>query len=256
MKMVIARLFVMVTAMLSISVGTLLAEEIKISAGGAPADSIIKPITAPFEKATGDKINLIFGGATISFKVFDRGDSEVTFVGSSFEDILSSLKKEGYEVKDKSAYKIEIVGKSQIYVGINKDNPVTALTKEQIKGIFTGKIQNWKEVGGNDEPIMVIISTQNPATMAALKKMALDGEEYLKDNLDIPRYDEIRNAIASNIGAIGFGPYSSLNAEGCKIPQIPDFVRPVSAITKGAPSAKVKRLYDFIKGEGQKYVKP
>jgi phosphate transport system substrate-binding protein len=177
-------------------------------------------------------------------------------VGSSFEDILSSLKKEGYEVKDKSIYKVETVGKSQIYVGINKDNPVKALTKEQIKGIFTGKIQSWKEVGGNDEPIMVIISTQNPATMAGLRKMALDGEDYLKDNLDIPRYEEIRNAIAANPGAIGFGPFSSLNGEGCKLPQIPDFIRPVSAITKGAPSAKVKRLYDFIKGEGQKYVKP
>lgn len=256
MKTNLAKLLLAVVGTVTLSAGMAVAEEIKISAGGAPADSIIKPITAPFEKATGDKINLIFGGATISFKVFDRGDSDVTFAGAAFEDLLKSLKKENYEVKDKSVYKVEIVGKSQIYIGLNKDNPVKALTKEQLKAIYTGKAQSWKDVGGNDEPIMVIISTQNPATMAAFKKLALDGEEYLKDNLDIPTYPEISNAIASNPNAIGFGPYASMSSEGTKLPQIPEFSRPVIAVTKGNPTPKVKRLFDFIKGEGQKYVKP
>jgi phosphate transport system substrate-binding protein len=247
--------WIVIASLLLLSAGACLAEDIKISSGGAPADSIIKPVTPTFEKATGDKINLIFGGATISFKVFDRGDSEVTFAGSSFDDLLDSLKKEGYEVKDKSAYVVETIGKSQIYVAVNKDNPVKALTKEQIKGIFTGKIQSWKEVGGNDDPIMVVVSTQNPATMGAFKKLALDGEAYLKDNLDIPTFPEITNVIASNPNAIGFGPHS-LGKEGNKIPQIPEFSRPVIAVTKGKPTAKVKRFLDYIKGDGQKYVKP
>jgi phosphate transport system substrate-binding protein len=254
MKTVVRSLLSLLTLQLVLFMGTCFAEEIKVSAGGAPADSIIKPVTPAFEKATGDKINLIFGGATISFKVFDRGDSEVVFAGSSFEDLLGSLKKEGFEVKDKSLYNVEVVGKSQIYLAINKDNPVKALSKDQIKGIYTGKIQNWKEVGGNDDPIMVIISTQNPATMGAFKKLALDGENYVADNLDIATYPEITNAISSNPNAIGFGPYS-LATEGNKIPQIPEFVRPVIAVTKGKPSPKVKRFLDFIKGDGQKYVK-
>jgi phosphate transport system substrate-binding protein len=251
----ILTVFVTAVSICSMSVGTCMSEEIKISAGGAPAESIIKPVTAPYEKATGDKINLISGGATISFKVYDRGDSEVVLAGSSFEDLLASLKKEGYEVKDKSVYKVEIIGKSQIYVALNKENPVKALTKDQIKGIYTGKIQNWKEVGGNDEAIIAIISTQNPATMGAFKKMVLDGEEYLKDSLDISTYPEITNSITSNTNAIGFGPYS-LGNDGNKIPQIPEFVRPVIAVTKGNPPAKVRRFLDYIKGDGQKYVKP
>ncbi|MFZ4857182.1 MAG: substrate-binding domain-containing protein [Desulfuromonadaceae bacterium] len=237
-----------------LSVVNCTAEEIKVSAGGAPADSIVKPVTPHFEKATGDKISLIFGGATISFKVFDRGDSDVTFAGSSFDDLLAALKKEGYEVKDPSAYKVDIIGKSQIYVAINKDNPVKALTKEQVKGIFTGKIQNWKEVGGNDEQIMPVISSQNPATMGAFKRLALDGDNFVKDNLDMPTFPEIANSISSNPNAIGFGPYS-LATEGNKLPQVPDYVRPVIAVSKSTPPAKVKRFLDYIKGEGQKYVK-
>jgi phosphate transport system substrate-binding protein len=240
--------------LLMLFLATSFAEEIKISAGGAPAESIIKPVTAPFEKATGDKINLIFGGATVSFKMFDRGDSDVALAGTTFDELLAALKKEGYDVKDKSIYKAEIVGKSQLFIAINKENPVTSLTKEQIKGIFTGKTQSWKDVGGNDDPIMVIVSSQNPATMGAFKKLALDGEEYVKDTIDTPTFPEIANAIASNPNAIGVGPYTI--GEGNKLPQIPEYSRPVIAVTKGSPSAKVKRLYDFIKGDGKKYVKP
>ena len=246
--------FLLFLAMMTLFTGTCFAEEIRISAGGAPADSIIKPVSAAFEKASGDKINLIFGGATVSFKIFDRGDADVTFAGTSFDELLAALKKEGYEVKNASIYKAETVGKSQIHVAINKDNPVKMLTKEQIKGIFTGKIQSWKEVGGNDDPIMVIVSSQNPATMGAFRKLALDGEDYLKDNIDTPTFPEIANAIASNPNAIGVGPFTI--GEGNKLPQIPEYSRPVIAVTKGNPSAKVKRLYDFIKGDGKKYVKP
>lgn len=239
---------------LAISLAPCFAEDIKITAGGAPADSIIKPITPHFEKATGDKINLIFGGATISFKIFDRGDSDVVFAGTSFDDLLAALKKEGYEVKDKSLYKPVIIGTSKLYISINKDNPVKSLTREQVKGIFTGKIQSWKEVGGNDDPIMVVISTQNPATMGAFKKLALDGEEYLKDTIDTPTFPEMSNAITSNTNAIGLGPYTI--GDGNKLPQIPEYSRPVIAVTKLVTPARVQRLLDYIKGDGQKYVKP
>ncbi len=231
-----------------------MADEIRLSAGGAPVDSIVKPVTPAFEKATGDRISLIFGGATISFKTMDRGGADVALAGTAFDDLIASLKKESYDIKDKSLYHSEVIGKSVLYIALNKENPLQSLTGDQIKGIFTGKIQNWKEVGGNDEPIMVVVSTQNPATMGAFKKLALTGEDFLKDSLDTPTFAEMTNMITSNPGAIGFGPFSI--GDGNKLPKIPAYERPVIAITKGKPSAKVSRLLTFITGAGQKYVKP
>jgi phosphate transport system substrate-binding protein len=255
MKRVLTKLFVVMTALLTIAVGTTSAEEIKVSAGGTTLEGVIKPIVAPFEKASGDKITVVVGGANISFKVLDRGDSNVSIIASTLVDMFASLKKEGYEVKDKSIYQEEIIGKGLIVVAVNKENPVKSLTKAQIKAIYTGKLQNWKELGGNDEPILVIISSQNPATSGVFKKLALDGEEFVKDNLDFPTFGEVREGVAANPGAIGFGSMATLSGEGTRIPQMPEFVRTLSAFTKGAPSAKVRRLINFIKGEGQKFVK-
>jgi phosphate transport system substrate-binding protein len=58
---------------------------------------------------------------------------------------------------DEKAKKIlgTIIGYDAVAVFVSKDNPVSDLSKEQLKGIFTGKITNWKQVGGKDAPIAV-----------------------------------------------------------------------------------------------------
>ena len=56
--------------------------------------------------------------------------------------------------EEKSAKVIgHVIGYDAIAVFVHADNPVKSLSKEQLKGIFTGKITRWKEVGGQDAPI-------------------------------------------------------------------------------------------------------
>ncbi len=51
-----------------------------------------------------------------------------------------------------------------IAVITNKNNPVKNLTTDQVKDIYTGKITNWKEVGGNDAPIVVVSREEGSGT--------------------------------------------------------------------------------------------
>ena len=53
--------------------------------------------------------------------------------------------------------KDQILGAYSVTVVVNASNPVNNLTKDQVQGIFTGKIQNWKDVGGPDGEIHVYI---------------------------------------------------------------------------------------------------
>jgi phosphate transport system substrate-binding protein len=65
---------------------------------------------------------------------------------------------------------------------------------------------------------------------------------------------EIKNIVAITPEAIGIGPLAVVDGS-VKAPKIPDISRPIILVTKGKPSAKVQKLIDFIKGEGQKYIK-
>ena len=231
------------------------AEEILVSSGSGPLDSVVNPVKNAFEKETGITLTILFGSASLSFKQFYKGISEVAIVGTGFEDILVLMKNEGFEVADPAAYRHVTLGKGMVRTVVNKDNPVSKLSKEQLKGIFTGKITNWKEVGGKNAPIIVVLSTLNPATIGAFRKTILDNEPYAKEVLELGHMDELRGAVEVNAEAISIGT-SALLGSGVKQIDTPDVFRPVTLITKGEPSPKVRKFIDFIlKGPGKKLVK-
>jgi len=148
-----------------------------------------------------------------------------------------------------------VIGKGMVRTVVNRDNPVNRLSKAQLKGIFTGKISNWKEVGGSDLPIIVVLSTLNPATNGAFRKTILDNEPFTREVLELGHMDELRNAVEVNKEAIAIGT-SALLSPLVKQVDTPEVFREITLISKGPPSPKVQKLIDFIlSGPGSKLVK-
>ena len=246
---------IMLILVFCFSVTTSQAEEIIISTGSGPLDSVIKPVKDAFEKESGVKLNVLFGSASLAFKQFYNGVSEVAIVGTDFDDVLQIMKKEGFEVADPAVYRQITLGRGMVRTIVHKDNPVSKLSKEQLKGIFTGKISSWKEVGGKDTPIIVVLSNLNPATNGTFRRSILNAEPFTKDVLELGNMDELRSAVEVNVEAIAFGTSAILSA-GVKQVETPEVFRPVTLISKGAPSPKVQRFIDFIlQGPGKGLVK-
>ena len=229
-------------------------EELKIGAGAAPTENILKPIKPYFEKATGIKLQILEYGPKQAMLELEKGVIDAASAGLSFEDWLDLMKKEGVPVRDPASLSFVEIGKDRIVVIIHKDNPVNELSKDQLKGIFTGKITNWKEVGGKDMPIIVVWGKLIPGTNKLFVEKILDGEPVLKEVLETTTAAEIKNIVAITPEAIGIGPLAVVDGS-VKAPKIPEISRPITLVTKGKPSAKVQKLIDFIKGEGQKYIK-
>ncbi|TAN41117.1 MAG: phosphate ABC transporter substrate-binding protein [Nitrospirae bacterium] len=235
-------------------VSAVFADEIKIGAGAAPTENVLKPVKGPFEKASGIKMTIISSGPKIAWQDLEKGTVDAAAAGLTFEDWVSLMKKEGTEVKDPAAYNQVVIGKDRISVLVHKDNPVKTLSKEQLKGIFTGKINNWKEVGGKDLAVIVVWGKLIPGTNSLFIKRMLDGEAQLKDVLEATTAEDVKNNVVSNPEAIGIGP-SAIIDTSVGSPQTPEVSRPIILLTKGNPSANIQKLIDFIKGEGQKHIK-
>lgn len=230
------------------------ADEIKVASGAAPTENILKPVKKYFEESAGIKLNIVSPGAKLALLELEKGDVDAAAAGLSFEDLMNLIKKEGGEIKNPSVLQYATIGKDKIAVITHKDNPVTRLTKEQLKGIFTGKITNWKDVGGKDMPVIVIWGRLIPGTNNLFVKNMLDGEPLIKDVLETTTAEDVRQHVASNPEATGIGPAAIVN-DTVKSPDIPDISRPIILVTKGKPSPSVQKLIDFIHGEGQKYIK-
>jgi len=66
-----------------------------------------------------------------------------------------------------------------IAVVLHPSNPVQGLTLEQIKDIYTGKISNWKELGGKDQEIVIISRDSSSGTFEVFEKLVLDEERVV-----------------------------------------------------------------------------
>ena len=227
-----------------------LADVLKIGAGAAPTENVLKPIEIAFEKASGLDLSITANGPKQAFIDLDRGAVDAAAAGLSFDDWMALLKKEGVAVADPAAYKPVIIGKDRVIVIVHKDNPIAKLNKEQLTGIFTGKLTNWKEVGGNDAPILIVWGGLTQGTNSMFVKNIMDGAKPTTEVIGVSTAEDIRQNVSVNPEAIGFGPMAILNAT-VRSPETPELARPITLITKGAPSAKVQKLIDFIKAEAK-----
>jgi phosphate transport system substrate-binding protein len=140
-----------------------------------------------------------------------------------------------------------------IAVIVHPDNPVKALTMKQVADIFSGKIDNWKQVGGRDEPIGLVNRDEASGTREAFKKIVLGDLSFDPAAAVLPGTGQVRSVVGGSPGAIG---YISLGF-------VDDSVRPLK-IDGVAPNEKTvankeypiaRLLHFFTKGEPAGFAK-
>ncbi|UCG26395.1 MAG: phosphate ABC transporter substrate-binding protein [Chloroflexota bacterium] len=131
------------------------------------------------------------------------------------------------EIEDARANGVEpvehVVAIDALAVILHPDNPVSQLTIQQLSDIFTGRITNWQELGGNDAPIIVVSRETNSGThVYFLEEVVRRGE---KENSDIfapqtllmPSSVGITSEIRRNPNAIGYDGLGYVDPEHEKI---------------------------------------
>ena len=165
-------------------------------------------------------------------------------------------------------------------VVVNPKNPVSKLTIDQLAKIFTGKITNWKELGGEDKKIVLLSREVNSGTHVYFKEHVLrkndpnSKEEFAPNALMLPSSQAIADEVAGNPSAIGYYGMGYISAKQKAIsvaqdekseyiaPTIENVVngkypisRPLFIYTNGQPQGLVKKFVDFaLSKEGQDIV--
>jgi phosphate transport system substrate-binding protein len=167
-----------------------------------------------------------------------------------------------------------------IAVVVNPANPVNGLTIGQISEIYTGKIRNWKEVGGEDRPIVLLSRESNSGTYVYfLERVIRQGnskgkELFSPETLLMPSSEGISVEVMQNPNAIGYDglgyvtPHQKVVAVADKaggrfiLPAAETVLngtypiaRPLFMYTAGEPAGAVKAYLDWIRADGQNQVK-
>ncbi len=107
-----------------------------------------------------------------AYKAIVDGDADIIFCAVPSEEQLEYADQKGVELK------FTPIGREAFVFIVNKNNPVDSLTAEQIRGIYTGKYTNWKEVGGINRPILP--TTRYPGSGSQSRMDEFMGDERIK----------------------------------------------------------------------------
>ncbi|SHE85131.1 phosphate ABC transporter substrate-binding protein, PhoT family [Thermoanaerobacter uzonensis DSM 18761] len=176
-------------------------------------------------------------------------------IGNS--DIFAEEKLDANTAKSLVDHKVAVVG---FAVVVNKDVTVDNLTQQQLIDIFTGKITNWKDVGGPDEKITVILRPASSGTRATFKKIVLKGQDEVEGvALTEDSNGTVKKAVADTKGAISYIGLSYIddtvkvlkyNGVDPTAQNIIDGKYPIWSYehmyTKGEPTGAVKAFLDFM----------
>ena len=183
-------------------------------------------------------------------------------IGMSSRDLKDEEKSEGLE-----EYQIAIDG---IAVITNTANDVKDLTMDQIKDIYTGKITNWKEVGGKDAQIVVVSREDGSGTRDGFQEIVgFESEELTGDAQISDGSGNIKTTVQGNENAIGYISFGYLDdsINSVKIGGVEPteenvykdkypISRPFLLVTKGEATGDAKALIDYIlSDEGQNTIK-
>lgn len=98
-----------------------------------------------------------------------------------------------------------------IALAVNSENPVTNLTKRQVADIYSGKITDWKQVGGNPGPITLIGRDAASGTRESFEAI-FDVEKQCKYSVELNSTGEVKSKIQSDKGAIGYISFGSIDS--------------------------------------------
>jgi phosphate transport system substrate-binding protein len=171
------------------------------------------------------------------------------------------------------------VARDAIAVVVHPSNPVDTLTLQQISDMYTGKIANWSQVGGEDRPIVLLSRESNSGTYVYFLEnvIRLGNREsellFTPDTLLMPSSEGISTEVRQNPNAIGYDGLGYVTADQKVVAVARDadarsvlpsvetvndgsypIARPLYMYTVGEPADQVKEYLDWVLGDGQSLV--
>ena len=189
---------------------------------------------------------------------------------SGTTDIAQSSRKMKMDEKMKlqdagKVFTEKIIAYDALAVVVHPSNKVTQLTREQLEGIYTGKITNWKEVGGEDRPIVLLSRESNSGTHVYFLEQVVrlgnskDKTLFSPDTLLLPSSEGIMAEVRQNPNAIGYDGLGYITPDVKTLAVAPkdggEYVRPSIETVNNATYPIARPLFMYTPGEPQGDVK-
>ena len=239
--------------MLAITTTSVIAQKIKGSDTCLPLSQ--KEAEAYMNVQSGSSVTVTGGGSGVGIAALIEGTTDIAQSSRAIKfDEKQKMQEGGKTVKEVT------IAYDALAIIVSPQNKVTNLAREQLEGIFTGKIKNWKEVGGDDLEIIPYARETSSGTYEFIKEYVLRNKNYMNGIMSMPATGAIIQSVSQTNGAIGYVGLAYVNNSVKTIHVSYDkgktYVEPSVANAKNNTYPIVRPLYYYYATRSEAVVKP
>ena len=203
----------------------------------------------------GSSITVVGGGSGVGISALMDGTTDIAMSSRKIKmDERLKLQDAGKAIKE------VIIAQDALALVVNIGNRVSQLTRDQLEDIYTGKIKNWKEVGGEDMTIVRFARETSSGTYDFFKEHVLNKKNYSSSCLNMPATGAIVESVSKTKGAIGYVGLAYIEKD-VKVLSISydkgkTYIKPSLVTAKNKTYPIVRPLYYYYNPKVERKIKP
>jgi phosphate transport system substrate-binding protein len=210
--------------------------------------TVVEKFGKAVESETGLKLVVIPNKSSLGLLALLADNASLAMLSTGLENEVEQLREANPELPFERLRSFEIARTRAAFV-VHPSNPVRNLPLDQVRGILTGEITNWKELGGPDLKIIVVAVRQGGGVLASVESRLLGkGHISAPDTIRLPVGTQIVTVVGQEPGAFGITQLSVVKAShAAELVTDAPIEQILSLVSLDAPSAEAVTLIDAMR---------
>ena len=230
---------------------TSLAAEISVRGSSIFANYIMQPFKGEIETKSGTKLRVVADSAGQGILALLSGGADITMTAAPLDAIITNLNQSNPGSVDGSDLMPHPIATSKVAFMSHPTNPVKRLTLKQVSNILAGRIDNWKDLGGRDQPIVIITGDSADETRLLVEQKLLYSSPIAGAIRTVGRGPmAVTEAVGEEAGALGIGTAVAVTSRVATIATDQEIAQPLFLVTRGQPSAELEKVIGAAQAAG------
>ncbi len=196
------------------------------------------------ESAAGKQIHVVANGSATGLIDLVKGDAEVAMVSGPVSDIRQSLERQAPGALRGAEFTEYPVGTTTATFIVHPSNPIRSMTEDQMRDVLTGRITNWKALGGPDQPIVVFVTKPGDGARSVIEMTFLNGEDITPSARRIGALPQIVQIVSQLPNGIGLSDGSIASDQVVTVSGV-TIEQPLNLVTTGTPTEAARKLIEM-----------
>lgn len=213
--------------------------------GSSTTHKMLLPHATTAAAAHQAKIEFVPNGTGRGLEDLATGRADVAMITGDlayFAKLLNDAKPGTIDPAKFRTFRLADLEKTAATSIVHPGNPVTTLTHEQLQGLFSGKIANWKEVGGPDLAVVPVLPAPSDGVFGSFTVSIMQGVPFAGHARRVQLATDLPKIVSQMPGAIAFLSIANAVGEVRQVAPRPQFIPPNYLVTIGDPAEPLRSI--------------